>query len=261
MVEPDIKREPAIVVLARRELRVPRYRPVIRALRSTFPAVMASRGNTRVAIFLKRHEHVWASAYRLLGWEELGRYEVSLGELAEVCEESERALEPLRSSPRIPGWLAPYLGVTASLGVLPCYEVASFLELVKRRFSEYMEVPKAMRGPRKREPRLHKLLRTSRLAVLIVSGTSREEQLRRVSEYLHELLMKGVVPVDYSHNTIIVAAKVYKRRGVERVWRSPLGLNPVEVIKGFESRYVPVVTDVRDLEFERRDVGWGLKVV
>jgi hypothetical protein len=128
------------------------------------------------------------------------------------------------------------------------------------KFREYMEVPLAMKGPREGESRFHEFLRTSELVVLKIVGTYKPELMRRVSNYLYELLIKGIIPIDYSYDLIIVARKIYKHRGVERLWRSVFDYDPIKILKGFESRYEPVLR-VKELEFEERDVGWGLKPV
>jgi len=242
-----------------------RYRGLFQSLRYSFPIVVVNkkskgRVNKKIVAFLKRHEHVLINMYKLLGWEVVERYEMSLSEFEEYLEGLRKALEVQKKLENLPPWLAEHLKPTVSLGMLSYDEALKFFEAVRKKFREYAEVPLSMKAPRKGETRLHKFLRTSSVAVLVVSGTYREELLKRVSEYMYELLHQGIVPVDYSYNSIIVAKKVYRYKGSERIWRSAHNLDPIKVLEGFASRY-DVVANVRELEFEKRDVGWGLKAI
>jgi len=271
-VEIDLSGEVLVFALLERVSRGAwaKYRGVFQSLRYSFPIVIITkkskgRVNEKVIVFLKRHEHVWINMYKLLGWEVAEKYEMNLHKFKKMFDLG-RVLEALKRAENenfedMPPRLAKYLKpLRISRGALSYDEALEFFETIKKKFKEYMEIPLSIKAPRRDETRLHKLLRTSSKAVLVISGTYREELLKRINDYMYELLSRGVTPVDYSYNSIIVAKKVYRYRGSERIWRSPLNLDPIEVLKGFASRYV-VVTDVRELEFEKRDVGWGLKAI
>ena len=108
---------------------------------------------------------------------------------------------------------------------------------------------------KKARTRFQELLSTSQIIALRARRCRYEVDIGNV---LYELLAKGVIPVDYSLNSVIVARKVYKSGGYERFWLSTLNIDPVELLRGFESECV-TVGDVGELEFESRGVGWGLK--
>ena len=234
---------------------------IFQPLRESFPILVVGGG---VVAFLKRHEHIWANMFRLVGREVVGRYEASLQKFSEYIGVAESVREAIKASIQamnLPPWLAEAFEPSVSFGVLPYGKALKFLETIRRRFKEYMEAPLALKGPREGESGFHKFLRTSDLAVLVIRGTYKEGMLKYVSEYLYGLLDDGVIPIDYSYDSIIVARKVYADGGLKRFWRSTRNLDPIEVLRGFEQTYFSYVFDVKELEFERRDVGWGLKAI
>ena len=274
VMEVDVSREILVFTLLKRVSRGvwARYRGMFQSLRYSFPIVVVNRKskgrvNRKIVVFLKRHEHIWINMYKLLGWEVAERYEMGLHEFEEMLEDITRVLEVLKQTEvlkrveNFPPWLAEGFKLTVCLTMLSYDEALKFLETIRGKFKEYMEIPLSMKAPRKGETRLHKFLRTSTIATLIIRGTYKEGMLRYINDYLYELLSDGVVPVDYSYDSIIVAKKIYRHKGSERIWRSTLNLDPIEVLRGFESVYFAYVFDVKELEFEKRDVGWGLKAI
>ena len=240
-----------------------RYRGLFQTLRYSFPIVVVNRkhkGRVRrkIIAFLKRHEVLWTSMYELLGWKVVERYEMGMEELRKQLEGLRKFLETLKGLEDLPEWLSESLKPGITLGDLPLDKAVEFMELVEKRFREYMEAPKAIADAGAARTRFHKLLRTSKISALVIGIGGKNEQLKRVGERIYELLEKGIAPIDYSYNAIIVAKKSYRYRGVEKTWRSSLGLDPEKVLKDLETRYEIVVPDVK-LEFEKRDVGWGLK--
>jgi len=262
-VEVDLSNEVLVFTMSRRARKGLwyTYGKVFRALMHGFPAIIVTRKSHgrvggKLVAFLKRHEHIWANMISLLGWEVVERFEVPLLRFNDIIESVR--LEVSKHFETLPPWFAEYFKPTVSFGPLSYSDVVRFIENVKRKFKEYMEAPLAVKGRIEGETEFHRFLRTSTTATLIIRGTYKEGMLRYINDYLYELLSDGVVPVDYSYDSIIVAKKVYRHRGSERIWRSTLNLDPIEVLRGFESVYFAYVFDVKELEFEKRDVGWGL---
>lgn len=240
-----------------------RYRGLFMTLRARFPIVVVNkkakgRVNRKIVAYLKRHEAVWENMYMLLGWRIVERYEVGMEKLKRWCDELRKLLEALKELEGLPQWLREFVKPTISLGGLSLDEVASFMETVEKRFAEYMATPEILSGIRPVTTRFHKLLRSSKISALVIRFGDRNEMYKRIRQRLYELLERGVAPIDYSYNAIVIAKKIVRYRGIERVWNSSMNLDPEDVIKGFETRYEIVVRGV-GLEFEKRDVGWGLK--
>jgi len=70
-----------------------------------------------------------------------------------------------------------------------------------------------------------------------------------VREFLYEVLRMGVALIDYSHSSVIVAKRVYRRRGIERFWGSVADLE--EVLRRLEARLYYVVVECKGVEFEK----------
>jgi hypothetical protein len=240
-----------------------KYRALLPPLAYSFPiAVSENTTGEKFALFLKRHEHVWSRMFELLDWEIVERHEVSMSVLEEALGRLREAVEAfgrIELPQSIPQPLAK-VKPTVALGPFRYGSLLRFVEAVRKRFWEYAIAPQALKKPVEGETRFHKFLRTSEMAVLKIVGTYRPELMKRISEHLYELLWRGVIPIDYSYDSIIVARRVYKNRYYLRIWRSAFGYDPIEVLKGFESRYEPVLP-VKELVFEERDIGWGLRAV
>jgi len=260
----DLASEVLVFVQLRRVSRsgwAVRGKRVFQPLREIFPILVPGRG---VVAFLRRHEHLWINVFKLLGREVTERYEMGLQELREYVEETvETVRETIRSTARntaladLPQWLIEEL-VTIRFGRLPHTSILEFIENVEEKFREYMEAPLVLRGLKRAETRFQKLLSTSQIMALKVRRC-RFEELMDVKLHLYQLLEKGVIPVDFSKDSIIVAKKIQRHKGSERFWLSTLNLDPAGVLRGLESECV-TVEDARELEFESRDVGWGLRV-
>jgi len=241
-----------------------RYRGFFQMLRYRYPIVVMnrkSRGRVRrkVVAFLKRHEAVWENMYRLLGWKIAEKFERSMDELRRACDELRKFQEALKSFEKVPEWLAEHVKPRVFLGDLPLDELLGFFELVERRFAEYIEALKALADSKVARTSFHKHLRASRLLALVITVGDRSGQYSKIKEFLYEVLRMGVAPIDYSYNSVIVARRVYRKRGVERFWGSVV--DPEEVMRRLEARPYYVVVECRGVDFEKRDVGWGLKIV
>lgn len=202
------------------------YNRLFNMLRFRYPiAVLESSGAMKRVVFLKRHRGLWMSFYELTGWKSMDEYEVDMKDFMESHPDS---LFPVR------------------------VEVA---------MKEYATVPAILRGEKVYyETRFHELLKSSEIMALAVRGTCREVLLREVTRILKSLLYKGVVPVDYSYNYIIVVRK--KLNG--KWWLSAFGYDPINVLKWLESRPAIVLLTQEKIErivFENRDIGWGLNVI
>jgi len=264
-MEIDLSSEVLVFTLSRRARKGLwyTYGKVFLSLMRGFPALVVTqkshgRVSGKVVAFLRRHEHIWANMLTLLGWEVTERFEMPLLKFYDMLESVR--LEVSRHFETLPQWFAEYFRPAVSFGSLSYNDITRFLEAVKRKFKEYMEAPLAVKGRIEGETELHKFLRTSDLAVLILRGTYKEGMLKYINSYLYELLSDGVIPIDYSHKTIIVARKTYRDKRSERFWRSVLNMDPIRVLRGLESTYLQNVFKVEELEFEKRDVGWGLNV-
>ena len=250
----DLAREALVFTQLRRASRAARRSRVLQPLRGIYPMLVLNRG---LVAFLRRHELIWAGMFKLLGREVTGRYEMGFLEVRDYVEE---AVKTVREATRntaianLPQWLIEEL-LVIYFGKLPHYAVLEFFGKVERRFREYMEAPQVLKGLKKARTRFQELLSTSQIIALKARRCRYEVDIGNV---LYELLAKGVIPVDYSLNSVIVARKTRRQKGSERFWLSTLNIDPLQVLRGFESECLEVVEDVK-LEFEERDVGWGLK--
>jgi len=241
-----------------------RYRGVTQALRHVYPLLVlgkpGGRTGERAVAFLKRHEAVWANMFRLLGWRATAnRYEMPLEELRRLYGELRGLQGALRGLGRAPGWLAQHIKPGVSLGGLPLDSLLGFVEQVERRFAEYREAPAALRSAGAARTSFLKHLRNSELLAITVVVGDRDGQYRKVNELLYELLRRGIVPIDYSHNEVIVAKPARTARGARKPRWSVLGFDPGLVLRGLQTRYC-VVEAGAGVEFEERDVGWGLRL-
>jgi len=252
-----------------------RYRGLFQSLRHRYPVMVLNkkskgRVKEKIVAFLKRHEAVWMNMYRLLGWKvaeinELGqkiakRYEMPIEELRKLCEELKKLQEALKSFEKIPEWLAEHVKPRLFLGDLALDKLLGFFELVEKKFVEYAETPKAFVDRKAARTSFHNHLRASRLLALVITAGSRDGQYNEIRKLLYEVLRMGVVPLDYSYDSIIVAKRVYRRRGVEKFWGSTT-LDPEYVLKRLEARPYYAVVECKGIDFEKRDVGWGLRSV
>jgi len=220
-----------------------------------------SRGrvNVKIVAFLKRHEAIWINMYRLLGWRIVERFEMSMDELKKICDELRKLQEALKSFEKVPEWFARHIKPRLFLGGLAIDDLFEFMEHAEKRFTEYIEASKALADSKLARTSFHKHLRASRLLALVITVGDRSGQYSKIKEFLYEVLRIGVAPVDYSYNSVIVAKKIYRKRGVERFWGSIA--DPEEVMRRLEARPYYVVVECKGVDFEKRNVGWGLKIV
>jgi len=204
------------------------YGRLFNMLRSRYPVcVVESSPEGKTVALLERHKDIWVTFYRLAGWKPVDEYKMCVEEFTEAY----------------PGKHLFHTTVQATL-------------------HEYTRVPEVLGGTVGAvwETRFHKLLRTSEILALALRGTWREALLREVGGVLQSLLFRGVVPVDYSYNYVIVA----RRRLGNRWWLSAFNYDPFTVLKRLEARPARVLLTHERIEkivFEERDVGWGLTVV
>jgi len=237
-----------------------RYRSLFQALSYWYPLVVVnrkSRGRVRgkIVVFLKRHEAVWESMFKLLGWRITNTIEVTVAKLRKVLDELRRLQELDLEGVE---WLTKYVKPKILLGDLPVDELLEFLSFAEKRYAEYTVAPRALSDPKVAKTSFLRNLRSSKLLALVITVGTRSSYIA-VKEFLYELLRMGVVPIDYSYSSIIVAKRVVRWRGVEKFWGSVV--DPEEVLRRLEARPYYVVVECRGVDFEKRDVGWGLRHV
>ncbi len=245
-----------------------RYRGLFQTLRFRYPIVVINkkyRGRVKgkIVAFLKRHEDVWLKAYELLGWKVVERYEMGLDEFRSKYEGLKKFLETIKGFDNLPNWLSESLKPMIALGDLPLDKAFAFLDSIEKTFKEYMEAPKALVDAKAAKTRFQRLLRTSTIAALAIRGTDKKALKKEITRILGIMLSRGIVPVDYSYNYIIVAKKRLTVRGHRKNWLSTLEYDPIDVLKGLEARPAIVFLPqekIKELVFEERDLGWGLSV-
>jgi len=215
---------------------------------------------------LKRHEDLWIQALSLLGWKMIERYEVPLDKFKRIYEKLKEIvdlIDDLKKEYTFPSWLSEELKPVIGLGMLTLDKIMNFIENINRRFEEYMLAPKAMVDPKEAKTGFLTRLRRSVVTALAIRGTDKEKLREVIRSNLYIILSRGVMPIDYSYNYIIIAKKSYRYRGSERIWLSYLGYDPIEVLRGLEERPAIVMLEPEKIEliFEKRDIGWGLSVV
>lgn len=249
-----------------------KYRGLFQALRFRYPIVVVNRkhrgrAKRKIVVFLKRHEDLWLKMYEILGWKLVERCEMGLSEFKAMYEGFKRLLEAMREFDSLfsslPNWLCESLRPVVALGELSVDKALAFLDSIEKTFREYMETPKALINAKNAKTRFQRLIRTSTIAALAIRGTDRRALRREVASIIEAILSKGVVPVDYSYNYIIVARKRLVVRGRRRNWLSALGYDPIDVLRGLEARPARVLLSHEKIEivFEERDIGWGLSVI
>lgn len=202
-------------------------RRLFNVLRFRFPIAVVGGGDvSKRVVFLKRHWDLWATVFRVFGWKVVETRSMGLGEFEEMFGDR---------------WYW-------------------FPGLVKATAEEYRGVPKALSDPSCRVTRFHKLLASADLFALAIRGSWEEALRRELGKVLEWMVWRGVVPVDYSLSHVIVARRLYRGGW----WLSTLGYDPLRVLRELEARPAKVVLSrerIDRLEFEERNVGWGLKVV
>jgi len=252
-----------------------KFRSVYASLMRRYPLVTVTkkvkgRVVEKWVAFLKRYEDIWESMFRLMGWKIAERHEVSEEDFRNFftrLRELEEVIKKLRDEVTgkiFPKELMHELRPLVGLGGLTADKALNFLSKIKERFTEYLSIPKIIKGEKRPRNRFLMRVKTAELAALAVRGTNRDYLKEVLGRNLDALLSRGVIPLDYSLNYVIVAKKEYTERGKRKVLLSALDEDPTEVLKGLEARpgIVLLTSDkIGGLDFEERSKGWGLKII
>jgi len=249
-----------------------KYRSTYASLMRMYPIVVIrkkvkGRVVSKIVAYLKRHEDIWEEMFSLLGWSITNKCEVPLDIMKKIYEkllELTNEVNKLRNEMILPEWVSKELTPLIGFGNLDLNRAMRFFSEIERKFSEYRIAAETLKKKEKveRETSFIRRLRTSLTVALVIRGTSTSALRGKLRERLRALLRKGIIPIDYSLNFIITVKKEIKSKGVSKLWLSHEYYDPLEVLKELEARPAVIFLDpgTFDIDYEERDIGWGLKV-